>query len=165
MARGEMAAGGIEARLSALGLSLPEPRQFPSPNRRGCVRVGDIVFVSGHGPHHPGMDIVRRGKLGQELGVEQGYEAAKACGLSILSTLRAELGDLDRVRQVVRLMGMVNCTPDFELMPKVIDGASDLFYELFGPERGRHARAAVGMASLPRQQPVEISGEFEVTDL
>ena len=157
-----MAVGEIEARLAAMGLTLPEPRQFPSANRRGCVRVGDVVFVSGHGPHHPGMDIVRRGKLGAELSVVQGYEAAKACGLSILSTLRAELGDLDRIRQVVRLMGMVNCTPDFELMPKVVDGASDLFFELFGPERGCHARAAVGMASLPRQQPVEISAEFEV---
>ena len=159
-----MAAGGIETRLAAMGLTLPEPRQFPSANRRGCVRVGDVMFVSGHGPHHPGMDIVRTGKLGAELTVEQGYEAAKACGLSILATLRAELGDLDRVRRVVRLLGMVNSTPDFELMPRVVDGASDLFFELFGPERGCHARAAVGMASLPRQQPVEINGEFEVSD-
>ena len=158
-----MAVGEIEARLEALGLTLPEPRQFPSENRRGCVRVGDLMLVSGHGPHHPGMDIVRRGKLGAELSVEQGYEVARACALAMLSTLRAELGDLDRVRRVIRLHGMVNCTPDFELMPRVVDGASDLFLELFGPDRGCHARAAVGMASLPRQQPVEISGEFEVT--
>ena len=157
-----MTVGGIEARLAAMGLTLPEPRQFPSSNRQGCVRVGDLMFVSGHGPHHPDMDIVRRGKLGAELSVEQGYEVAKACALSILATLRAELGDLDRIRRVVRLLGMVNCTPEFEQMPKVVDGASDLFFELCGPERGRHARAAVGMASLPRQQPVEISGEFEV---
>ena len=160
-----MTDGRIEARLAAMGLTLPEPRRFPSENRQGCVLVGNVMFVSGHGPHHPGMDIVHRGKLGAELSVEQGYEVAKACGLSILATLRAELGDLDRVGRVVRLLGMVNCTPDFELMPKVVDGASDLFFELFGPERGRHARAAVGMASLPRQQPVEISGEFEVSDL
>lgn len=159
-----MTAGGIEARLAGLGLTLPEPRRFPSGNRQGCVVVGSVMFVSGHGPHHQGMDIVRRGKLGAELSVEQGYEAAKACGLSILATLKAELGDLDRIRRVVRLLGMVNCTPEFELMPKVVDGASDLFVELFGPERGRHARAAVGMAGLPRQQPVEISGEFEVSD-
>ena len=158
-----MTVGDIEARLAALGLTLPEPRQFPSGNRQGCVRVGHVMFVSGHGPHHPDMDIVRRGKLGAELSVEQGYEVAKACGLSILATLRAALGDLDRVRRVVRLLGMVNCTPTFELMPKVVDGASDLFFELFGPENGRHARAAVGMASLPGQQPVEISGEFEVS--
>ena len=159
-----MTGGVIEARLAAMGLTLPEPRRFPSENRQGCVLVGSVMFVSGHGPHHPGMDIVRRGKLGADLSVEQGYEVARACGLSILSTLRAELGDLDRVSRVVRLLGMVNCTPAFELMPKVVDGASDLFFELFGPERGRHARAAVGMASLPRQQPVEISGEFEVFD-
>ncbi len=159
-----MTTGGIETRLAAMGLTLPEPRRFPSANRRGCVRVGAVMFVSGHGPHHPGMDIVRRGKLGAELTVEQGYEVARACGLSMLATLRAELGDLDRVRSVVRLMGMVNSTPDFELMPRVVDGASDLFFDLFGPERGCHARAAVGMVSLPRQQPVEISGEFEVKD-
>ncbi len=158
-----MTEGRIEARLAAMGLTLPEPRRFPSENRQGCVQVGSVMFVSGHGPHHPGMDIVRRGKLGAELSVEQGYEVARACGLSILATLRAELGYLDRIARVVRLLGMVNCTPDFELMPKVVDGASDLFFELFGSERGRHARAAVGMASLPRQQPVEISGEFEVT--
>lgn len=153
----------VEVRLAEMGLVLPEPRQFPSDNRQGCVQVGAVMYVSGHGPHHPGMDIVRRGKLGAELSVEQGYEVAKACALSILATLRAELGDLTKVRRVVRLLGMVNCTPDFEAMPKVVDGASDLFYELFGPRRGCHARAAVGMASLPRQQPVEISGEFEVT--
>ena len=158
------ASGGIEARLAAMGLTLPEPRQFPSANRQGCVRAGNVLFVSGHGPHHPGMDIVRWGKLGAELTVEQGYEVAKACGLSILATLRAELGDLDHLRRVVRLLGMVNSTPDFEQMPRVVDGASDLFFELFGPERGRHARAAVGMASLPRRQPVEISGEFEVSE-
>ena len=157
-------AGEIESRLVAMGLALPEPRQFPSGNRRGCVRVGDVMFVSGHGPHHPGMDIVRRGKLDADLDVEQGYQAAKACALSILATLRAELGTLDRVQRVVRLLGMVNCTPEFESMPRVVDGASDLFFELFGPERGCHARAAVGMASLPRQQPVEINGEFEVSD-
>ena len=158
-----MGVGTVEARLAAAGLTLPELRQFPSANRRGCVRVGDLMLVSGHGPHHPGMDIVRQGKLGAELSVEQGYEVAKACGLSILATLRAELGDLDRIRRVVRLLGMVNCTPDFDRMPAVIDGASDLFFELFGPDYGCHARAAVGMASLPRQQPVEISGEFAVT--
>ena len=158
-----MGVGTVEARLAAASLTLPELRQFPSANRRGCVRVGDLMFVSGHGPHHPGMDIVRQGKLGAELSVEQGYEVAKACGLSILATLRAELGDLDRIRRVVRLLGMVNCTPDFDRMPAVIDGASDLFFELFGPDYGCHARVAVGMASLPRQQPVEISGEFAVT--
>ncbi len=152
----------IEARLAAMGLTLPPTRRFPKINRRGCVQVGSVLFVSGHGPHHPEMNIIRIGKLGSELNIEQGYEVAKACALTILATLRDEVGDLDRITQVVRLFGMVNCTPEFDQMPAVIDGASDLFFELYGPQAGRHARAAVGMASLPRQQPVEISGEFEV---
>ena len=145
-----------------MGFSLPAPRRFPSPNRQGCVPVGDMAFLSGHGPHHDGMDIVRAGKLGVDLTVEQGYRAAQASALAMLATLEEFLGDLDRVQRVVRLLGMVNCAPDFEQMPQVIDGASDLFFELFGPDRGCHARAAVGMASLPRNQPVEISGEFQI---
>jgi enamine deaminase RidA (YjgF/YER057c/UK114 family) len=80
----------------------------------------------------------------------------------MLATIKRELGDLDRVKQVVRLFGMVNCTPEFTTMPRVIDGASDLFYELYGPQAGCHARTAVGMASLPRGQAVEINGEFEI---
>lgn len=155
-------AAGLRARLEAMGFSLPPPRRFPSPNRRGCVPVGDMAFLSGHGPHHDGMDIVRVGKLGSDLTVEQGYRAAQASALAMLATLEEFLGDLDRVQRVVRLLGMVNCAPDFEQMPQVIDGASDLFFELFGPDRGCHARAAVGMVSLPRNQPVEISGEFQI---
>lgn len=153
---------GVRARLEAMGFGLPAPRQFPSPNRRGCVQVGDVAFLSGHGPHHDGMDIIRAGKLGADLTVEQGYQAAQAAALAMLSTLEQFLGDLDRVERVVRLLGMVNCAPHFEQMPQVIDGASDLFFDLFGPEQGRHARAAVGMASLPRNQPVEITGEFQI---
>lgn len=153
---------GVRARLEAMGFSLPAPRQFPSPNRRGCVQVGDVAFLSGHGPHHDGMDIIRVGKLGADLTVEQGYQAAQAAALAMLSTLEQFLGDLDRVERVVRLLGMVNCAPHFEQMPQVIDGASDLFFNLFGPEQGCHARAAVGMASLPRNQPVEITGEFQI---
>lgn len=121
-----------------------------------------MAFLSGHGPHHDGMDIVRAGKLGSDLTVEQGYRAAQASALAMLATLEEFLGDLDRIVRVVRLLGMVNCAPDFEQMPQVIDGASDLFFELFGPDQGCHARAAVGMASLPRNQPVEISGEFQI---
>lgn len=154
--------GGLRARLEAMGFTLPAPRRFPSPNRRGCVQIEEVAFLSGHGPHHDGMDIVRSGKLGSDLTVEQGYRAAQASALAMLATLDEFLGDLDRVVRVVRLLGMVNCVPDFERMPLVIDGASDLFFELFGPERGSHARAAVGMASLPRNQPVEISGEFQI---
>ena len=141
----------IEEKLKAMGLTLPPPRTFPSPNRCGCVRVGNIIFVSGHGAHHPDMKCRETGKL-----------AARIAALTILSTVKQEVGDLDRVQRVIRLFGMVNCTADFPDMPAVIDGASDLFFELFGPEYGCHARSAVGQVNLPRGQPIEINGEFEV---
>lgn len=152
----------IETKLQALGYTLPTPRKFPSPNRRGCVRVTTMLFVSGHGPHHPGMQIREHGKLGQDMTIEEGYLAARASALAILATVQGEVGDLDRVKRVVRLFGMVNSTPDFGDHPKVIDGASDLMLEIFGPEFGCHARSAVGMAALPRGQAVEINGEFEL---
>lgn len=156
--------GVIEAKLAAMGFTLPQPRKFPNPNRCGAVRVGNMLFVSGHGPHHPGMSINEHGKLGQDMTVEEGYKAAQASALAILATVKAAAGDLDKVKRVVRLFGMVNSTPDFPDHPKVIDGASDLFYQLFGPEAGCHARSAVGMAGLPRGQAVEINGEFELRD-
>jgi enamine deaminase RidA (YjgF/YER057c/UK114 family) len=152
----------VEDKLKAMGLILPPPRKYPSPNRRGCVRVGNIIFVSGHGPQHPGMNCREVGKLGADMTVEEGKLAARVAALAILATVKAELGDLDQIRRVIRLFGMVNCTPDFPAMPAVIDGASDLFFELFGPEYGCHARSAVGQVNLPRGQPVEINGEFEV---
>ena len=156
--------GRIEAQLKAMGYSLPEPRKFPSPNRRGCVRVGSMLYLSGHGPHHPGMSTRHNGKLGRDMTIEEGYEAAKVAALTMLATIKAELGDLDHLKRVVRLFGMVNATPDFGEMPRVIDGASDLFFALYGPDFGCHARTAVGMADLPRGQAVEINGEFEVAD-
>jgi enamine deaminase RidA (YjgF/YER057c/UK114 family) len=152
----------IEEKLAAMGLALPPPRDFPSPNRRGAVRVGSILFLSGHGPHHPGMKVRENGKLGFDMTEAEGYEAAKVAALAMLASIKREVGDLDRVRQVVRLFGMVNCTPDFMTMPRVIDGASDLFYALYGPQAGCHARSAVGMVNLPRGQAVEINGEFEI---
>jgi enamine deaminase RidA (YjgF/YER057c/UK114 family) len=154
----------IEVKLQVMGHSLPQPRKFPNPNRCGSVRVGNILFVSGHGPHHPGMKIREHGKLGQDMTVEEGYKAAQAAALAILATVKAEVGDLDKVKRVIRLFGMVNSTPDFPDHPKVIDGASDLFFELFGEPYGCHARSAVGMAGLPRGQAVEINGEFELLD-
>jgi enamine deaminase RidA (YjgF/YER057c/UK114 family) len=152
----------IERKLAAMGLALPPPRDFPSPNRCGAVRVGTILFLSGHGPHHPGMKVRENGKLGLDMTEAEGYEAAKVAALAMLASIKREVGDLDRLRQVVRLFGMVNCTPDFMTMPRVIDGASDLFYELYGPQAGCHARSAVGMVNLPRGQAVEINGEFEI---
>lgn len=154
----------IESKLKAMGYTLPEPFVFPKANRRGCVRSGNILFLSGHGLGLPPLARVRNeGKLGLDMSEEEGYATARAVALTMLATIRQEVGDLDRVKQVVRLFGMVNCTPEFRLQPQVIDGASDLFFELYGPQAGCHARSAVGMAALPRGIAVEINGEFEVT--
>ena len=155
--------GAIEDKIKAMGHTLPEPFKFPKPNRTGCVVVGSLVLVSGHGRYNgptPGIKMV--GKLGRDLTVEEGYAAARLVALSILSSLKQELGELDRIKRIVRLMGMVNVAPGFDRMPEVIDGASDFFYQLFGPELGRHARTAVGLAELPHGIPVEINGEFEL---
>lgn len=149
-----------EERLHALGLRLPETPPRPVANYVGAVRTGNLVFVSGHGPSR-GQDVPTRGKLGRDLTVEQGYAVARAVCLNCLASLKAEIGDLDRVTRVVKLLGMVNCAEDFGEQPKVINGASDLLVELFG-ERGRHARSAVGMAALPFGIPVEIEMVVEV---
>jgi enamine deaminase RidA (YjgF/YER057c/UK114 family) len=152
----------VEAKLNAMGFTLPPPWKYPSPNRRGCVRVGNVLFLSGHGPHHPTFPHRTVGKLGQDMTVEEGQVTAQAVALTMLATVKQAVGSLDNVVRVVRLFGMVNSTPDFPDMPKVIDGASDLFLALFGPDAGWHARTAVGMVNLPRGQAVEINGEFEV---
>jgi enamine deaminase RidA (YjgF/YER057c/UK114 family) len=152
----------IEKMLAEKGYTLPEAWKFPSPNRRGCVRVENILFLSGHGPHHPGMEVKVHGKLGADISVAEGYESARAAALMMLATVKKEVGDLDRVKRIIRLFGMVNCTADFSQMPGVIDGASDLFLELWGSDYGCHARSAVGMVNLPRGQAIEINGEFEI---
>lgn len=148
-----------EDRLKEKGLELPAP---PSPIAAyvTAVRTGNLVFVSGHGPHRGG-ELVYRGKLGQDVDVETGYQAAQLVCLNMLASLKAEIGDLDRVKRIVKLLGMVNCTPDFGQQPEVINGASDLLGHVFG-ERGRHARSAVGMGSLPRGISVEIEMIVEV---
>jgi enamine deaminase RidA (YjgF/YER057c/UK114 family) len=145
-----------------MGHALPEPFKFPNPNRTGCVVVGPVVFVSGHGRDMDALGVKAKGKVGRDLTVEEGYATARAVALSMLASQKAELGDLDRIKRVVRLFGMVNVAPGFDRMPQVIDGASDFFYELFGPKAGQHARTAVGMAELPHGIPVEINGEFEL---
>lgn len=153
----------IEAKLNAMGYTLPAPFVFPKKNRRGAVRVGNILYVSGHGLDLPKLPNVRQtGKFGVDISDEEGYATARAVALTMLASIKQEVGDLDRVRQVVRLLGMCNVTPDYIRMPQIIDGASDLFYELFGPVAGSHARTAVGMASLPRGIAVEVNGEFEI---
>ena len=151
----------VEAKLEALGLTLPAP-PAPVANYVRAVQVGDLVYLSGHGPTRDGV-LVHRGKVGADLTVEEGYEAAKLVMLNCLSSLKEAIGDLDRVERVVKLLGMVNCTEDFGQQPEVINGGSDLLVELFG-ERGRHARSAVGMQSLPRSIAVEIEMIVQVRD-
>ncbi|TAK81239.1 MAG: RidA family protein [Betaproteobacteria bacterium] len=153
----------IEDKLRTMGYELPPPFVFPKENRTGCTQLGNLLLLSGHGLNLPKLPGVRQtGKFGLDITVEEGYATARAVALTMLSTIKAHCGDLDRVKRVLRLFGMVNCTPDFTQPPQVIDGASDLFYELWGPQSGRHARSAVGQMSLPRGMAVEINGEFEL---
>jgi enamine deaminase RidA (YjgF/YER057c/UK114 family) len=156
--------GTIENKLTAMGLALPPMHPYPSPNRTACVRSGNLLFLSGHGTGRQEMplNIKQYGKVGTEVSEEEAYLCAKSVALAMMATIKAEVGDLDRVRRVIRLYGMVNSAPGFERQFAVIDGASDLFYELWGPEFGRHARAAVGIAELPRRAVLEIMGEFEL---
>ena len=153
-----------ERKLETLGLSLP-PIPQPVANYVPLVRTGNLLFVSGHGPGvvTDGKLSFIQGKLGKDLDVEQGYDAARQVMLNVLQSVKQELGDLDKVKRVVKLLGFVNCTPDFPDQPKVINGASDLLVELFG-ERGRHARSAVGMQQLPFGIAVEIEMVVEVED-
>jgi enamine deaminase RidA (YjgF/YER057c/UK114 family) len=156
----------IEQRLKALGLALPEPTR-PPPGvvlPFAWVRVrGDRVFVSGHGPTNADGTFAQPfGKVGREVTPEEGYIAARLTALAILASLARALGDLDRVGAWLRVFGMVNCAPGFDRTPAVINGFSDLILELYGPERGQHARSAVGMAELPFGMPVEIEAEVEL---
>ena len=150
-----------EARLAELGITLPEP-PTPVANYVNGVQTGNLIFLAGKGPKRAdGTEL--RGKLGADLTIEQGYEGARLTAINQLAVLKAMLGNLDRVVRVVKVLGMVNSDPDFVEQPAVINGFSDLIVEVFG-EAGRHARAAVGMASLPRGQAVEIEMIVEVRD-
>jgi enamine deaminase RidA (YjgF/YER057c/UK114 family) len=144
---------GAEERLRQLGLTLPEAPK-PVANYVPAVRTGNLVFVSGQACLVNG-EMKYKGKVGADLTVEQGYEAARLAALNALAILRAELGDLNRVRRVVKVFGLVNSAPGFNLQPQVINGASDLLVEVFG-EAGRHARSAVGANELPFDTPVEV---------
>ena len=156
----------VEARLEELGLLLPPPVQTPPGVRLPFAFAhiaGGRVYISGHGPQAPdGTFALPLGKVGAEVSVEEGYEAAKLTALSILGTLKRELGDLDRVTGWLRVFGMVNSAPGFIEQPSVINGFSDLILELYGPEAGRHTRSAVGLAELPFGIPVEIEAEAAV---
>ena len=156
----------IESKLTALGLVLPPPIT-PPPGvvlPFASVRiVGSRALISGHGPQNPDGSLAGPlGKLGSELTVEQGYRAARLVAMSILGSLERAIGDLDRVRAWTRVFGMVNSAPGFNMQPSVVNGFSDLILELYGLERGAHARSAVGLAALPFDIPVEIEGEVEL---
>jgi enamine deaminase RidA (YjgF/YER057c/UK114 family) len=142
----------IAERLAELGIELPEPSR-PVGAYVGCVVVGDMVHVGGHGPV-AGSEIIT-GKVGGDLSMDEARRAARMTGLSILATLQAELGDLDRILRLVKVFGMVNAAPGFDQMPAVIDGCSELFVDVFG-DAGRHTRSAVGLAELPFGIAVEI---------
>ena len=152
-----------EQRLQELGITLPAA---PSPiaNYVPAVRTGDLLYLSGNGPAKGPDGQVRLGKLGKDMTTEEGYESARLVGVNIISRLKAELGDLQKVARIVKVLSMVNSTPDFTDQPAVINGFSDLMVEVFG-EAGRHARSAVGMASLPMGIPVEIEMIVEVSDV
>jgi enamine deaminase RidA (YjgF/YER057c/UK114 family) len=149
-----------EAQIQSLSLELP-----PAPPRGGVyqpvVIVGNVAYVSGHGPYRTNGTYIT-GRVGADLGLDEGKEAARQVGLAILATLKKELGSLDRVKRVVKLLGMVNSTPDFPDHPKVINGCSELFAQVWGEQNGVGARSAVGMGSLPGNIAVEIEGVFEI---
>jgi enamine deaminase RidA (YjgF/YER057c/UK114 family) len=149
----------VEAKLAEMGLQLPAVPPSVA-NYIRAVKVGNLLFVSGHGPSRDGKYHFS-GKLGKDVTVEDGYKAAQLVALNCLASVKEALGDLDRVRRVVKLLGMVNSAPDFGQQPEVINGASDLLVQLYG-EAGRHARSAVGMGGLPRGISVEIEMILEV---
>jgi enamine deaminase RidA (YjgF/YER057c/UK114 family) len=149
-----------EARLKEKNITLPT-QPTPMANYVSAVRTGNLLFLAGHGPIRDGKPTAR-GKVGKDLSIEQGYQVAREVGLLLLATTRAQLGSLDKVRRVVKVLGMVASAEGFGDQPKVINGCSDLMVEVFGEAIGKHARSAVGMAELPVGIPVEIEMILEV---
>ena len=149
----------IEQRLQSLGIELPNP---PSPIAAyvPCRQTGSLVYVSGQGPAQNGQ-LAKAGKIGADLTPEEGYQAARACGLNIIAQLKRFLGDLDRVKAVVQVVGYVACTNEFSGQPQVINGTSELMAEVFG-EAGKHTRYALGANALPGNIPVEVGAIVEV---
>ncbi|RCR69095.1 RidA family protein [Larkinella punicea] len=149
----------VEAKLKEQGIELAKPTASLA-NYVKAVRTGNLIFLSGHVSNRAdGTGI--KGKLGKELTVEQGYEAAKLSAIGLLSSLKAEIGDLNKVKRIVKVLGMVNSTPEFADHPKVVNGCSDLFVKVFG-DKGKHARSAVGVAALPSDYAVEVEMIVEV---
>lgn len=152
----------VEERLAELGIELDDEPTPPVANYVPAVRTGNLIFLSGHGPDKPdGSQVI--GKVGEDISLEEGQQAARLTGISLLTSLKAEIEDLNKVKRVVKVFGMVNATNDFTEHPQVINGFSDLMVDVFG-EKGKHARAAVGMGSLPGNIPVEIDMIVEVNE-
>jgi enamine deaminase RidA (YjgF/YER057c/UK114 family) len=154
--------GTPEENLKKLGITLPPPNK-PIANYITSVRTGNLLFLSGHGYCGNNPTQVDIGKLGRDLTVEQGYQAARNTGICMLATIKDATGDLNKVRRIIKVFGMVNSTEDFKDQPKVINGFSDLMVQVFG-ENGKHVRAAVGMASLPGGMSVEIEMILELKE-
>jgi len=151
----------LEQKLQELNLKLP-PAPSPLAVYKPLLIHGDLAYLSGHGPVKSDGSLMT-GRVGEELNKQDGYNAARQAGLAILATLKSQLGSLDRVKRVVKLLGFVNCTDDFDQQPAVINGCSELFAEVFGKETGIGTRSAVGTNTLPGNIPVEIEGIFEVS--
>jgi enamine deaminase RidA (YjgF/YER057c/UK114 family) len=149
-----------ESRFAELKSELP-PAPKPVAVYKSLVIAGNMAYVSGHGPLRTDKTLIT-GRVGADLDVAKGKQAARQVGLAILATLKAQLGSLDRVKRVIKVLGMVNSTPEFEEHPAVINGCSELFAEIWGPENGIGARSAVGMGSLPGNIAVEIEAIFEI---
>ena len=151
--------GAVNKKIEELGIQLQKPVK-PVANYVTTVQTGNLVFTSGHGPIGDDGQLIL-GQLGTDMDVEGGYQAARAVGIGLLSTLKATLGNLDRIKKIVKLVGFVNSSADFKDQPAVVNGASDLFVEIFG-DKGRHARSAVGMVQLPGGIAVEVEMIVEV---
>lgn len=152
-----------ERRLQELHITLPAPAT-PVAKYKMCVQVGNVLYVSGHGPAKLTPETPTSGKVGLDLTFEQGKEAARAVGLNMLATLKNHLGSLDKVKRLIKTLGLVNCAHDFKDQPKVINGFSELFADVFGEGAGVGARSAVGTNALPGNIPVEIECIFELVD-
>lgn len=149
----------IEKRLEELGIELPPPAT-PAGNYVTTVQTGNLIFTSGHGPGR-GEGKLYKGQVGTDLTAEEGYQSARQVGLCLISTLKNALGDLDRIKRIVKVVGFVNSAPTFTEQPAVVNGASDLFGEVFG-DKGKHARSAVGMVQLPGGIPAEVELVVEI---
>jgi enamine deaminase RidA (YjgF/YER057c/UK114 family) len=153
----------VEARIDSLGITLAAPALPPGVRLVTAVRTGNLVYLSGNGPLPAGDRPGYYGKVGKDITLPEGYAAARSTGISLLKVLQDEIGDLNKVVRIVKVFGMVNCEPSFTEHPQVINGFSDLMIEIFG-ERGKHARSAVGMTSLPWNIACEVEMIVEVKD-